>query len=79
MISIFHYINAKRRLKQSQTTIEMMGGRQNCASMVLAQHEMIHYEVEYYREKMAKFLVWGFISLVIGVILVTCYKVVFKP
>ena len=54
MISIINYIEAKRRLKQSAETIEMMGGRAECNEMVLAQHEMIRMEKEYHKDQSYK-------------------------
>lgn len=54
MISIINYIEAKRRLKQSAETIEMMGGQAECNEMVLAQHEMIRMEKEYHKDQSYK-------------------------
>jgi uncharacterized membrane protein (DUF106 family) len=54
MFSIINYVEAKRRLKQSAETIEMMGGRAECNEMVLAQHEMIRMEKEYHKEQSYK-------------------------
>jgi hypothetical protein len=54
VISIINYIEAKRRLKQSAETIEMMGGRTECNDMVLAQHEMIRMEKEYHKDQAYK-------------------------
>jgi hypothetical protein len=54
MFSIINYVEAKRRLKQSAETIEMMGGRTECNEMVLAQHEMIRMEKEYHKEQSYK-------------------------
>ena len=54
MFSIINYVEAKRRLKQSAETIEMMGGPKECNEMVLAQHEMIRMEKEYHKEQSYK-------------------------
>ena len=54
MFSIINYVEAKRRLKQSAETIEMMGGRAECNEMVLAQHEMIRMEKEYHKDQSYK-------------------------
>lgn len=51
MISIIHYISAERRLKESGKTIYMMGGREGCNEMILAQHEMIELERDYYKDE----------------------------
>ena len=56
MISIINYIEAKRRLKQSAETIEMMGGANECNEMVLAQHEMIRLEKDYYKDQSVKLI-----------------------
>ena len=68
MISIINYIEAKRRLKQSAETIEMMGGQQHCNEMILAQHEMIYLEKEYYKNKSYMF-VFGLCVIVMTVFL----------
>lgn len=67
MISIIHYISAKRRFKESKKTIMMMGGRDECSPMVLAQSEMIQLEMEYYREEMDNFIKYAL--LFAGVVL----------
>ena len=56
MFSIMNYIEAKRRLKQSAETIEMMGGQRECNEMVLAQHEMIRLEKDYHKDQSVKFI-----------------------
>jgi hypothetical protein len=53
MISIIHYISAKRRLKEADKTIRMLGVNA-CPPMMLAQRDMIFHEVEYYREEVEK-------------------------
>jgi hypothetical protein len=69
MISIVHYISACRRLKESDKTIMMLGGPEECQSMIVAQNEMIRLEKEYYHEEMVKFgyvcLLFVFISIII--------------
>jgi hypothetical protein len=56
MFSILNYVEAKRRLKQSAETIEMMGGSSECNEMVLAQHEMIRLEKNYHKDQSVKFI-----------------------
>ena len=56
MFSIINYVEAKRRLKQSAETIEMMGGPKECNEMVLAQHEMIRLEKNYYKDQSVRFI-----------------------
>jgi hypothetical protein len=56
MMCIIHYISAGKRLKESEKTIYMMGGRDGCNEMLLAQHEMIELERDYYKEETIKLL-----------------------
>jgi hypothetical protein len=63
MFSLLHYISASRRLKESDKTIYMLGGRDSCDAMILAQNEMIKLERDYYKEETIKF---GFILVAIG-------------
>jgi len=53
MLSYYHYWQASRRLESSLKTVEMM--KPDVPPMILAQHEMIEREVEYYREESGKF------------------------
>jgi len=55
MLSYYHYWQALRRLKSSQKTVEMM--QPDVPNMVLAQHEMIEREVEYYRSECETFTI----------------------
>jgi hypothetical protein len=54
MISYIHYISAKRRLKEAEKTIHMMGGEIESSQMLCAQRDMIRLEVEYYGDESAK-------------------------
>jgi len=54
MISYIHYISAKRRLKESEKTIHMMGGEIESSQMLCAQRDMIKLEVDYYGEESTK-------------------------
>jgi len=54
MISYIHYISAKRRLKEAEKTIFMMGGETESSQMLCAQRDMIRLEVEYYAEESTK-------------------------
>ena len=65
MISLIHYISAKRRLKESKKTVMMLGGRDECPPMVLAQTDMIELEVEYYREEVDKLMKWAVLFMFI--------------
>ena len=75
MLSLIHYISASRRLKESEKTIYMMGGRKGCNEMTLAQHEMIELERDYYKEETSKFFVLCFIGLMLCAICYVLYKV----
>jgi hypothetical protein len=55
MFSLLHYISASRRLKESDKTIFMLGGKEDCDAMILAQNEMIKLERDYYKEETIKF------------------------
>ena len=71
MFSLLNFISSSQRLKESHKTISMMCGPEECNSMVLAQHEMIELEVNYYRGESKKsgviFVVLMFIA--VGVLL----------
>jgi len=67
VISIIHYISAGRRLEESNKTIYMMGGEDECQPMILAQRDFIKMELEYYR-KPAK--VWSIILCILPVIFI---------
>jgi hypothetical protein len=54
MISLIHYISATRRLKESEKTVIMMGGEEECPEMLRAQRDMIQLEKEYYLEEVMK-------------------------
>ena len=56
MISILHYISAGRRLKESEKTVYMMGGEDECPPMLLAQRDMIKNERDFYKEESIQFL-----------------------
>jgi len=58
MISYIHYISAKRRLKESEKTIHMMGGEIESSQMLCAQRDMIKLEVDYYGEESTKLSIY---------------------
>ena len=70
MISIIHYVSAYRRLKESDKTIMMLGGVEECQEMIVAQNEMIRLEKEYYYEEMVKL---GYICLILTMVCVILY------
>ena len=75
MISIIHYVSAYRRLKESDKTIMMLGGVEECQEMIVAQNEMIRLEKEYYHEEMVKL---GYICLILTMLCVILYIPYYK-
>lgn len=75
MISIIHYISACRRLKESDKTIMMLGGAEECQEMIVAQNDMIRLEKDYYHEEMVKF---GCICLILAMFCVILYIPYYK-
>ena len=73
MISIIHYISACRRLKESDKTVMMLGGPEECQEMIVAQNDMIRLEKEYYHEEMVKFGWFCLIFVMVSVILYITY------
>lgn len=54
MISLIHYISAKRRLSETNKTIHMLGGEIEAPEMMKAQRDMIAFEVDYYSQQVKK-------------------------
>jgi hypothetical protein len=75
MLSIIHYVSAHRRLKESDKTIMMLGGVEECQEMIVAQNEMIRLEKEYYYEEMVKL---GYICLILIMVCVILYIPYYK-
>ena len=57
MIPYYYYIDAKRRLRESNITIDMMGGEDECQPMIVAQRDMLELEVDYYHTESIKFTI----------------------
>ena len=70
MMCIVHYISAMRRLKESKKTVMMLGGEQEAPPMIVAQCEMVQWEMEYYRDECVKF---GILSAMVAVLLIPVY------
>ena len=70
MISIIHYISAKRRLEEADKTFAMLDG--DVSPMMRAQRDMIKFEMEYYREKVENLV---FISLIFGAFVLSSYLI----
>jgi len=75
MISIIHYISAGRRLKESEKTVHMMGGEDECQPMLLAQRDMIKLERDFYREESIQFILKASIVIVIFLPVLVYYGV----
>jgi hypothetical protein len=75
MISIIHYISAGRRLKESEKTVYMMGGEDECQPMLLAQRDMIKLERDFYREESIQFILKASIVIVIFLPVLVYYGV----
>lgn len=73
MLSVIHYISASRRLKESDKTIYMLGGRSECDAMILAQNEMIKLEKEYYKDESIKLCLYVIAFLMISLFVFTFY------
>ncbi|NBP01801.1 MAG: hypothetical protein EBU90_17015 [Proteobacteria bacterium] len=71
MISIIHYISARRRLEEADKTIRMLGGDREAPPMVRAQRDMIYHEVEYYKEKVGKL---GILTVIFGGIVLVLFS-----
>jgi hypothetical protein len=70
MISIIHYISAKRRLEETDKTFAMLDG--DVSPMMRGQRDMIKFEMEYYQEKMVNLATR---TLQLGGIMLSCYLV----
>jgi hypothetical protein len=58
MIPYYYLYEAKQRLIGAKKAIVMMGGEDECQPMLLGQRDMLELEVEYYRERSAKFTIF---------------------
>jgi hypothetical protein len=72
MVSVFYYIYAKRRLREANITIQMMGGEDECQPMLLGQRDFLELEVKYHRDEMVSL---GFKALTIVAVCVILYFV----
>ena len=71
MMSFIHYISAKRRLKEAEKTIHMMGGEIESSQMLCAQRDMIRLEVEYYAEESIKL---SFLLVCVAIFAIVVYN-----
>jgi hypothetical protein len=68
MMSIIHYISAKRRLEEADKTFAMLDG--DVSPMMRGQRDMIKFEVEYYRERVGRLAVY---TLGVAIVTLLCY------
>lgn len=68
MISIIHYISAKRRLEEADKTYAMLDG--DVSPMMRAQRDMIKFEMEYYRERVGRLVLY---TLGVAIVSLVCY------
>jgi hypothetical protein len=72
MISLYRYWYARKRLTQSFETLAMMAP--DVPPMVEAQHEMICYEVNYYKHRVQKIAIILLTLVIIGSIMYAYMK-----
>lgn len=75
MISLFKYISARQRFISSNQTIQMMGGEDECDSMLLAQNEMLHKEVTYFYYKFLSEVIYTLLFIAVCGIIFTVFKI----
>ena len=76
MMCFIDYISAKRRLKEADKTIYMMGGRAECQDMILAQRDMIELEMDYYELESQKLITKLLITAIVGISVYSIYRIV---
>ena len=77
MIPHYYYFDAKRRHKETNLTIEAMGGEEECeivSPLLLAQRSMLEMEMEYYREECDKFTKGVLCFVVFACIILVLYS-----
>jgi hypothetical protein len=68
MMSIIHYISAKRRLEEADKTFAMLDG--DVSPMMRGQRDMIKFEMEYYQERVGRLAVY---TLGVAIVTLLCY------
>jgi len=76
MMCFIDYISAKRRLKEADKTIYMMGGREECQDMILAQRDMIELEMDYYELESQKLITRLLVTAIVGISAYSIYRIV---
>ena len=72
MMSVIHWISAKRRLTEVNKTVIMLGGEysdKDVPIQILAQRDMIQREVKYYEDKAGMFILLSIFGTIISLAL----------
>lgn len=72
MMSIIHWISARRRLTEVNKTVIMLGGEysdKDVPIQILAQRDMIQREVKYYEDKAGMFILLSIFGTIISLAL----------
>ena len=72
MMSVIHWISARRRLTEVNKTVIMLGGEysdKDVPIQILAQRDMIKREVKYYEDKAGMFILLSIFGTIISLAL----------
>ena len=72
MMSIIHWISARRRLTEVNKTVIMLGGEysdKDVPVQILAQRDMIQREVKYYEDKAGMFILLSIFGTIVSLAL----------
>lgn len=72
MMSVIHWISARRRLTEVNKTVIMLGGEysdKDVPVQILAQRDMIQREVKYYEDKAGMFILLSIFGTILSLAL----------
>lgn len=72
MMSVIHWISARRRLTEVNKTVIMLGGEysdKDVPVQILAQRDMIKREVKYYEDKAGMFILLSIFGTILSLAL----------
>lgn len=72
MMSVIHWISARRRLTEVNKTVIMLGGEysdKDVPVQILAQRDMIKREVKYYEDKAGMFILLSIFGTIVSLAL----------
>ena len=72
MMSVIHWISARRRLTEVNKTVIMLGGEysdKDVPIQILAQRDMIKREVKYYEDKAGMFILLSIFGTIVSLAL----------